>query len=69
MSWYLSEDDTRKSLVEGVREVEKLMNEWDKKSLWDQMHKDIFFTSILLKDLHAEVPFRKKASYSSQPFH
>ena len=60
MSWYLSEEDTRKSPIKGVREVEKLMNEWDKKSLWDQMHKDIFFTSILLKGLHAEVPFRRE---------
>ena len=59
MSWTLSENDTNKSPQKGVSEVEQMFALWERRNLWEQMTKDIFWTAILLKGLHPKAVFRR----------
>lgn len=60
MNWKLSEEDTLKNPSKGVSEVQQLYATWERKDLWVQLTKDLFFSVILMKGLHPSVSFRRE---------
>lgn len=60
MNWKLSEEDTLKNPSKGVSEVQQLYATWERKELWNQLTKDLFFSVILIKGMHPSVSFRRE---------